>query len=71
MDGQCILIFKVMILKEQDKTEMDRAVQCVGQWDRKAAGRRQNDTERTGRKRRKESLEKWSQEYFFVVVLYP
>lgn len=31
------------------------AAWCVGQWERKDAGRRHNDAERTSRERRKES----------------
>lgn len=53
--GQRVLIFQLLAWKEQDKTAMDGVVQCLGQWDRNSAGRRQNDPERTGRKRKKEN----------------
>lgn len=62
MCGQCVLIFQLLAWKEQDKADTDGVVPCLGQWDRNTAGRRQNDPERTGRKRKKESSEKWCQE---------
>lgn len=45
---------------------MDGMVQGLGQWDRNIAGRRQNDPERTGRKRKSASSESWCQEYLFL-----
>lgn len=64
--GQCVLVFQLLAWKEKDKTAMDGVVQCLGQWDRNTAGRRQNDPEKTGRKRKEESSENWCQEYLFL-----